>query len=83
MLLNRFRFLLAHLKFDEKATREERWKQDRFALMRDIFQIFTGNCEKLMPEDFLSLDETLHTTRVGVAFRQYNKNKPTKHGLLF
>ena len=83
MSLNRFRFLLAHLKFDGKATREKRWRQDRFASMRDILKIFTGNCEKLIPEDFLSLDETLHTTRVEVAFRPYLKNKPAKHGLLF
>ena len=32
---------------------------------------------------YLSLDETLYPTRVGVAFRQYNKDKPAKCGLLF
>ena len=36
-----------------------------------------------MPQDFLSSDETLYPTRVGVALRQYNKNKPAKYGLLF
>ena len=56
MSLNRFKFLLAHFRFDNKAAREERWKQDRFGAMRDIFQIFTGNCERvLVPVDFLSL----------------------------
>ena len=51
---------------------------------RDIFQIFTGNCERvLVPEDFLSLDETLYPIRMGVAFRQYNENKVAKYGLLF
>ena len=32
---------------------------------------------------YLSLDETLYPTRVGVAFRQCNKDKPAKYGLLF
>ena len=32
---------------------------------------------------YLLLDETLYRTRVGVAFHQYNKNKPVKYGLLF
>ena len=84
MSLNRSKFLLAHLRFDDSATRKERWKQDCLAAMRHIFQIFTENCERaLAPEDFLSLDETLYSTRVGVAFRQHNKNKPAKYGLLF
>ena len=37
----------------------------------------------LVPEEFLSLDETLHATRVGISFRQYSKSKPAKYGLLF
>ena len=54
MSLNMFKFLLAHLRFDAKATIEERWKQDCFATMRDILQIFTGNCERvLLPEVFM------------------------------
>ena len=32
---------------------------------------------------YLSLDEMLYTTRVGVAFHQYNKDKSAKYGLLF
>ena len=36
-----------------------------------------------MPDEFLSLDETLHATRVGISFRQYSKSKPAKYGLLF
>ena len=38
--MNRFKFLLARLRFDDKATREEPCKQDRFAAKREIFQIF-------------------------------------------
>ena len=40
--------------------------------------------EKVMhPDVYLSLDETLYPTRVGVACHQYNKEKPAKYGLLF
>ena len=35
------------------------------------------------PDVYLSLDETLYPTRVGVAFHQYNKDKAAKYGLLF
>ena len=41
-------FLSAHLRFDNEATREERCKQDRFADIRDTFQIFTGNGERVL-----------------------------------
>ena len=37
----------------------------------------------MLPDDYLSLDETLSLTRVGVAFHQYTKKKPAKYGLLF
>ena len=35
------------------------------------------------PDVYLSLDETLYPTRVGVVFPQYNKDKPATYGLLF
>ena len=31
---------------------------------------------------YLSLDETLYPTRVGVSIPQYSKSKPSKYGLL-
>ena len=34
-------------------------------------------------DGYLSIDETLYRTRVVLAFRQYNKNKSAKYGLLF
>ena len=69
ILLNQFKFLLVHLRFDDKVTREEHCKQDRFAAMRDIFQIFNKNWESVfVSEDFLLFDETLYSLREGVAF---------------
>ena len=35
------------------------------------------------PDVYLSLDETLYSTGVGITFCQYNKEKPAKYGLLF
>ena len=37
----------------------------------------------MIPNIYLSLDETLCPTRVGVAIPQYNKSKPSKYGLSF
>ena len=31
MSRNRFRFLVAHLSFDEESTRRQRWKEGLFA----------------------------------------------------
>ena len=37
----------------------------------------------LVPDDYLSLDETLYPMRVHISFNQYNPGKPAKYGLLF
>ena len=84
MSKNRFAFLLAKLSFDDKLTRSRRWQTDKFAAMRDILEHFNGNCGRYMScETHLALDETLFPTRGSFAFRQYNKNKPAKYGILF
>lgn len=84
MSIKRFRFLCANIRFDDINTREEHFQHDRAAAIRLLFETFMSNCKKVMnPDGYLSLDETLYPTRVGVAFRQYNKSKPAKYGLLF
>ena len=37
----------------------------------------------LLPEDFISLDETLYPMRTQVAFKMYDPDKPAKYGILF
>ena len=37
----------------------------------------------MIPDAYFSIDETLYPAWVGVAFHQYNKNKPAMYGLLF
>ena len=82
--IKRFRFLCANLRSDDVSSRNTRLQHDRTATIRDLFESFVCNSEKVMhPDVYLSLDETLYPTRVGVAFRQYNKEKPAKYGMLF
>ena len=84
MSIKHFRFLCGNLCFDDISSKNTRFQHDRAAAIRDLLKSFVHNCEKVMhPDTYLLLDETLYRTRVGVAFRQYNKNKPVKYGLLF
>ena len=46
--------------------------------------MFNENCSSyLIPDHFLSIDETLYPMRHQVSFRQYNPDKPAKYGMLF
>ena len=70
--------------FDDVATREVDWQQDRFTTIREFFEIFNRNCMKLViPSEYLSIDETLYHMRTQVGIKQYNPDKPAKYGLLF
>ena len=84
MSYKRYCFLRSMIAFDDAASRSERWKTDRFAAFRDILEKFNNNYVKNMaPDDFLAIDETLYSTRGGVSFKTYNKDKPVKYGLNF
>ena len=84
MSKNRFCFLHAHICFDDPATRNDRWKTDKFAAIRDIYNIFNNNCAKtVIPSDYNTIDETLYSCHVKNGFKIYNANKPARCGLLF
>jgi len=84
MSQKRFEFLHSCISFDDITTRQERWKNDRFTAFRHIFSVFCDNCSKhIVPDEWLSLDETLFPMRNKISFKQYNKSKPSKYGLLF
>ena len=56
MSKNRFKFLFSKISFDDFETRTERWKKDRFAAIRNIFEKSNNNCGKyIIPDDFLSM----------------------------
>ena len=84
MSKNRFQFLYACISFDAFSTRQARWKHDWFAAIREVFEIFGENCCKhVIPDEYLSLDETLYPMRTSIGFKQFNSSKPTNYGLLF
>ena len=67
---NPFAFIHSHLSFNDKATRENRSQRDRFAAIREVFQVFNFQCMScLVPGDYLSLDETLYSMRTQISFK--------------
>ena len=49
-----------------------------------MFEEFNKNCGKfLVPNDYLSLDNTLYPTRTQISFKQFNSSKPAKYGMLY
>ena len=49
-----------------------------------IFEEFNKNCGKfLVPNDYLSLDDTLYSTKTQISFKQFNPSKPAKYGMLY
>ena len=84
MSRKRFQFLSKIMQFDDCGTRPDRWKQDKFACLRDFFESINEMFVKLrVPSEHLAIDETLYPYRGRIGFRQYNPNKPAKYGLLF
>lgn len=82
MSLYRFRFLLQHLRFDDKQNREERQQTDKLAPIRDIFDAFVSNCKKCYSlSEYATVDEKLEAFRGRCGFRQYIPSKPNKYGI--
>ena len=63
MSRNRFKFLIAHISFDDHTTRPTRWQHGRFAAFRNIFEEFNKNCGKfLVPDDCYEKANQFQTT---------------------
>ena len=61
------------MQFDDCGTRPDRWKQDKFACLRDLFESINEMFVKLrVPSEHLAIDETLYPYRGRIGFRQYN-----------
>ncbi|UYV72085.1 hypothetical protein LAZ67_9001767 [Cordylochernes scorpioides] len=79
---NRFRFLLRVIRFDDKATRNERLRQDKLAAVRLILDTFVKNCQKqYSPSEYIMVDEKLDAFRGKCNFRQYIPSKHNKYGI--
>ena len=84
MSLNLFVFISRLITFDERDTRDDHWKYDKFACMQDFFEEFNANNAKSRyPTPYLAVDETLYPYRGRIGFKQYNPSKPAKYGLLY
>nr|XP_023017113.1 uncharacterized protein LOC111506312 [Leptinotarsa decemlineata]XP_023017114.1 uncharacterized protein LOC111506312 [Leptinotarsa decemlineata] len=82
MSLQRFRFLLRNIKFDNVETRLERRALDKLAPIRKIFNLFVSHCVKgYHHSEFVTIDEMLPAFRGRCAFRQHMPKKPTKYGI--
>ena len=77
------KFLLSCITFDDPNERAERWRTDRFAAARPLYELFNSNCSKYYyPSEYFTIDKTLYPMRHQIAFRQYNPNKPYQYDLL-
>lgn len=82
MSMQRFLFLLRHLRFDDHQTRIERQTIDKLAPIREIFQKVVANYkDKFSPSEMLTVDEMLVGFRGKCSFRQYIPSKPAKYGV--
>ena len=80
----RFRTLIRFLRFDNKGTRNQRYRNDKFAPIREIFLIFQEQIALLYwPNDSITVDEQLFPSRNRCPFLQYMPNKPAKFGIKF
>ena len=78
-----FMFMNCFITFDDKEKRPDRWKTDKFACIRELFEAMNErNAKMRYPSPQLAIDETLYPYRGCIGFKQYNPSKPAKNGLL-
>ncbi|XP_043288321.1 piggyBac transposable element-derived protein 4-like isoform X1 [Venturia canescens] len=84
MSSHRFQFLSKCLRFDDKNTRKNHRKLDRFALIREIWDKFITNCGKYYrPYEMCTLDEQMVGFKGRCIFRMYLPSKPDRYGIKF
>lgn len=80
----RFAEILCLLRFDDKDTRESRRANDKFAPIREVWNLFVEQCRNLYkPSAYMTVDEQLLGFRGKCPFRQYIKSKPDRYGIKF
>ncbi len=81
---NRFLKINKFLRFDDLSSRSTRVLEDKFCLVRDIWNRFIENsiaCYR--PTKWLTVDEQLLPCLTRCSFIQYMPNKPDKFGIKF
>ncbi|XP_014480095.1 PREDICTED: piggyBac transposable element-derived protein 4-like [Dinoponera quadriceps] len=80
--INRFRFISTSLRFDDRETRKERKKTNKFALVSQIWNMLIDQCKKnYKPSSYLTIGEQLVGFRDRCPFRTYMPNKRNKYGI--
>ena len=70
MLHSRFKFINCFITFDDKASRTECWKTDKFACIRELSELMNvGKAKCRYPSPILSVDETLYPYRGVIGFK--------------
>ena len=85
MSYNWFQFIGRFITFDDKSTRGDCWKSDKFACLRELFEMINEqNSKRRFPSPLLAVDDTLYPYRGSISFKQYyNPRKSAKYGLLY
>lgn len=82
MSQGRFEFLLNCLRFNDPDTWQERQKADKFAPVREIWDIFIEICGKMyISSENLTVDEQLLAFRGRCPFCMFIPNKAAKYGI--
>ncbi|XP_055936617.1 piggyBac transposable element-derived protein 4-like [Argiope bruennichi] len=82
MSYKRFLFLMRCVRFDDIRDRSSRREVDKLAPIRNIFEMFVANCQKVQTlGEYVTIDEKLEPFRGRCSFRQYMPNKPAKYGI--
>lgn len=82
MSRERFKQILACLRFDDRTTRDYRRNEDKLAAIREITDVITRNCQNAYTVgQFVCIDERMAGFRGNCQFRTYLPSKPQKYGL--
>jgi hypothetical protein len=82
MGLQRFKFLLRCMRFDNFRNRQVRQATDRLAAVREVWTMFNDNLRNVyVPQEALTVDEQLVGYRGVIPGRTYMPTKPRKYGL--
>ncbi len=84
MGVNRFKFLMQNLRFDDVTgeDRQQRKDQDKLYCFREFFDDFSQRCrDSYSHSAFVTIDEMLPNFRGRCSFRVYMPKKPGKFGI--
>jgi hypothetical protein len=82
MSLNRIKFLLQCLRFDNIYTREQRKEGDKMAAISEVWSMFCAQLRRYyVPDVNITIDEQLVGYRGCIPGRTYMPSKPRKYGL--